>query len=126
MPSEAQHLAKALHNERFCLAVVDGLEPSFGQFYDWAITGMFYSALHYIDAYLDRSLATHPETHADRRRIIARIRQLRPIREQYTLLSRRSQSARYGPVSFAGSDVQNLRDNYFIPLRNRLRALLAV
>ncbi len=126
MPSEAQHIAKAEHNERFFIAISEGFQPSYGQYHDWVVTGMFYSALHYVDAYLARVWGIHPETHGNRIRSAHRISQLRPMLNYYTALSSGSIEARYRPTRFTEATVQDFRENNFMPLRHYMRDLLGI
>jgi hypothetical protein len=48
MPEASAHIDKAEHNEKFAVAV-RGLGT---EFLDWVATAYFYSALHYLEAYL--------------------------------------------------------------------------
>jgi hypothetical protein len=48
MPEASAHIEKAKHNEKFAVAV-RGLNT---EFLDWVVTAYFYSALHYLEAYL--------------------------------------------------------------------------
>jgi hypothetical protein len=59
MPEASAHVEKAEHNERFATAV-RGLSS---EFLDWVATAYFYSALHYLEAYLAANPAEkHPST----------------------------------------------------------------
>lgn len=51
MPSWQTHLAQAKHNDEFANRLIEGDEDV----YDWAITATFYSALHYLEAWLMKS-----------------------------------------------------------------------
>ena len=82
--------------------------------------------LHYIDAYLDVGLGVHPESHFQRRGLVAKLHQLRPLEGHYTTLYLISLETRYGVSTFTEADVRDIRDNYFTPLRNHIRALLGV
>ncbi len=126
MPSEAQHIVKAEHNERFFIAISEGLQSSYGQYHDWVVTVMFYSALHYIDAYLARVWGIHPETHGSRIRSVQRISQLRPVLNYYTALSFGSIEARYHPKRFTEDTFRDFRENNFMPLRRYMRDLLGI
>lgn len=44
MASKAVHLSQAEHNEKLAIQLVSG------DYYDWACTAAFYSALHYVEA----------------------------------------------------------------------------
>ena len=126
MPGRAAHIAKAESNERFCDSLTPAPASSAEQYHDWVVTGLFYSTLHYVDAYLDTGLGFHPESHFQRRGLVATVQQLRPLEELYTTLYLVSLEARYGVSTFTGAEVLDVRANYFNPLRNRLRALLSV
>ncbi len=87
MPTPSQHREKAEHDEFF---VSELKEP----FWDWAITGLFYAALHYIEIYLARQAPPiHPPTHPIRDSHIHRL--LSPIYVDYRELEEESRDARY-------------------------------
>ncbi len=103
MPTSPQHRAKAENNEFFA---TDVGEP----FWDWAVTGLFYSALHYVEAYL-ASLHPpfHPPTHQIRDSLIHREPRLRPIYVDYRELQDESRDARYDPAqAYTQNDVVRL------------------
>ena len=54
-----EHIALALHNED----VVKKLSNKPLEMYDWAITVMFYCTLHFVDAYLIKTVLFTPESH---------------------------------------------------------------
>lgn len=62
MPSNADHIAQALHNEEFAVSLKTKLT-----YKDWLITVCFYSALHYIEAHffnipaIQHSITTIPK-----------------------------------------------------------------
>lgn len=47
MPLKSEHLTKAQANEKFA----DSLDASVYPNADWALTALFYSAVHYVEAY---------------------------------------------------------------------------
>ena len=126
MPSEAAHVAKAERNERFCDSVTRNLTSSQEHYHDWVVTGLFYSVLHYVDAYLDVGLGVHPESHFQRRGLVAKVHQVRPLERHYTTLYLISLETRYDVSTFTEADVLDIRAGYFMPLRNHIRALLGV
>lgn len=86
-----QHEAKARHN----YSLYNQLRAD-EQYLDWAVTLLFYTALHLAQAYLVEAAATGfdiPKGHPERSREIAR--QLPEIYEKYRFLETRSTSARY-------------------------------
>lgn len=89
MSSKDEHLAQAVHNEDF-VAEIDN------PFFDWKLTGIFYAALQYVDAYLaTRNL--HPPDHGERTKYIHGDPKFRPIRFDYRDLKNESRTARYEP-----------------------------
>jgi hypothetical protein len=125
-----EHLQQARHNE----ALASQLSTLPLAAYDWAITVLFYSVLHFVDAYLLQRYSIVPQGHVairDRRtgqRIPGRndyVRQHLPqIAPAYQLLYSASRRARYegaylGPNS-AGY-YQNLRSNEFAGARRFFR-----
>jgi len=61
MPEDSEHLHKAEHNEDFYLSFDLTTTP----YLDWVVSGIFYSALHYIESYL-ATQEKHSQNHADR------------------------------------------------------------
>ena len=64
MSLHKDHLEKAVYNENLAEHLYS--YPPDTAPYDWITTLYFYSALHYIDAYLDYIGGYHPLTHSDR------------------------------------------------------------
>ena len=102
MPERKYHLAKAEYN----LTVSTHLRDT--EYIDWAVTALFYSALHLIDAFLDgeESLPKderHPRKHSanadqgnggrGRNQLVAAT--LKPINKDYRSLREASRRARY-------------------------------
>ncbi len=119
MSSRVEHVTKAAHNDQFSLSLQDS------PFTDWSVTSLFYSALHWVDASLDGgSLPTHPTSHVARTRIIRQDPLLRLIFRQYKELKDRSMDARYDCVVFTSADVEQLRLNFFEPLKAHIQSAL--
>jgi hypothetical protein len=109
LPNSPEHRAKAEHNEFFC---TDTGEP----FWDWAITGAFYCALHYVESYL---ASLHPPTHKIRDSLIYREHNLKAIYDDYRELQEESRNARYdASLTFVQSD--------FVRVQKRLTSIKAV
>ena len=120
------HLTQAHHNED--LAQQLGRTPL--EMYDWAITALFYSILHFVDAYLLQYHNISPKGHTRRGKIPGRaecVKQYLPqIYDAYKILYDASVRARYeggylGPGS--AGDYQNLRDTEFTGARGFFRQL---
>lgn len=102
MPTRQEHVAKAAHNESF----VQTLGLTTTPFLDWVVTGMFYAAVHYVDAYL-ATQDIHPKRHrgnAGRSDYVSRY--LKQIYQDYRYLEDQSRDARYSPKRFAFHDIQ--------------------
>lgn len=124
MPTQDEHLGKAQHNQRF----YENLGIDTTDFLDWLVTGLFYCALHYIDAYLAVK-PIHPHNHKERNDCLNRIQELRGIREHYRALRDDCRDARYGfhPVGmreFSVPEVQQLRDYDLATIRTYVLQLL--
>lgn len=65
MSCDASHSQQAKHNKEFLNKI-----KSF-DFFDWTVTVMFYTALHYIDFFLAKK-NIHPVSHRDRSNIVGR------------------------------------------------------
>lgn len=93
-----------------------GLNEQFGEvvlsqekrFNSWAVTAFFYSALHWVDAYL-ATLGYHPPRHVERDNFLHRESILRRIHSDYRHLKTDSVDARYNIRSFRDSEIQLLR-----------------
>ncbi len=99
MPGVTDHLNQASHNEQF-YHVTDKSVYS-----DWAMTTVYYAALHYIDAYLAKAKIPDPGAHDVRDSAVNRVAELRPIANLYFRLKSRSRSARYCYVRFSLADL---------------------
>jgi hypothetical protein len=115
VPDRRRHLSKAEQNETLSLSLQGGGHN------DWAVTLLFYAALHLVDAYLD---PMQPKRHTDRRNLIRNDPVLRPIWFHYRELDDRSRDARYECLPFSGIQVSDLRSNSFEPVKRHLRRLL--
>jgi uncharacterized protein (UPF0332 family) len=65
MPIPEKHYQKALYNEKFFHDIKQN-------YTDWAITGIFYSALHLVDAFLARK-KLYPKDHKERTNYVGKI-----------------------------------------------------
>ena len=122
MPSEAEHLTKAVHNEMFC-AYLDSIVMNGETYYEWEAVGLFYSALHYVDAYLAR-MPYHPRNHLSRNNLIGMITSLRPIYDNYLTLYDRSMDARYEYSPFSKELITELRRGDFASVKAHVTSLL--
>jgi len=129
MPTRDEHLDKARHNQRF----YESLDINTTDFLDWVITGLFYCALHYIDAYLAIN-SIHPKRHfgsGQRIDCVDRMKEIREIRSHYRALYDDSRDARYGfyPAGmrrFTVAEVLQRRDYDLAMIRNHVLRLLGI
>jgi type IV secretory pathway VirB3-like protein len=104
VPTKEEHKAKAVHNETFVATLKD-------PYWDWAVTGMFYAAVHYVMAYL-ATQGIHPVLHHVRNSHIHRDPKLNSIYIDYRELQNNSEDARYmervPATAFTQQDVTRL------------------
>lgn len=124
MPVLHQHLARAEKNERF-YQTISSSRPLSEQFPEWEVVVLFYSALHYVDAFL-ATLNLHPQDHGVRNWWTATSVEIRPIYFHYQNLYRLSRRARYDLIPFSRPYVQNLYTRDFQPIKQHLHALLGL
>ena len=115
MPARDDHINQARHNVRF-YTTIDKFT-----FKDWAATVLFYTALHYIDAFLDQIRNIHPITHKSRDKLLATVTELRPIFPAYSALKNASFNARYfPPVIFTDQYVNDLEVRHLARIKVEL------
>ena len=115
MPEQDEHLQQATRNEQFLSSIDAEVFP------EWRVVVMFYTSLHYVDAFLARR-GIHPLTHGDR---LVQVRSsLRIVIFDYRRLLGRSEDARYNAVVFTPAEAQQLYDDEFARVRSYLRARL--
>jgi hypothetical protein len=89
---------------------------------DWAVTVLFYAALHLVEATLAPSV--HSPNHNARHQTVHLDPRLRPIYCHYCELYYRSLDARYDCISFGPLQAQHLYVTRYEPIKNHLRPLL--
>ena len=102
MPIVQEHIAKAKHNEEFIVDVPKLSHP----FLDWTVVGVFYAALHYVDACLAKR-DIHPTSHVLRSGYVARIGEIKAIYPDYRSLEDVSRDARYTDTPITDHHVSN-------------------
>lgn len=118
MPAKDDHVDQAKHNFDF----FQSLDKE--TYSDWAVTVLFYTALHYIDAFL-ATQSIHPGSHDIRDKYVNRVSQLKPLYPSYSFLKNHSRNARYSPpTSFTGSDVSQLESVHLRTIRTSIETLL--
>ena len=121
MPSKQQHLDQASKNER----LYHQFDLDKTEFLDWAVTVLFYSLLHYLDAFLaQRQPSRHPRSHAERDDEVGRSGQLTQVWQFYRRLKDESRNARYEVPSFTPASVRQLEQSNFQPAKTHVQLLL--
>lgn len=116
MPGEQEHLVQARRNEEFLLLIRE-LPVRYAE---WEVTTLFYSALHYVDAFL-ATLNEHPRSHRAR---IDRVRSATSLRDEYRNLYNASMEARYGTIPFPTGQLDWLRTGAFSRVKAGMLSLI--
>ena len=116
MPTLDEHLANTARNEVLAerLASLDA---------GWAVTCLFYAALHLIEAYLSQTSAAN-KNHREREASVRHAVELNRIATSYTRLKKESENSRYKCVEFSAASFRMLRDNMYRPLALHVRGLV--
>jgi hypothetical protein len=105
MPNEQEHLKKVANNERF----IASLDLTNNVNAEWAITALFYAAVHRVEASLAKVLGYHSNTHDDRKRSMATVSGMKGCFPDYRHLETLSRNCRYGIVTFTKRDYDKAR-----------------
>ncbi|MEQ1949172.1 MAG: hypothetical protein ABL995_18410 [Bryobacteraceae bacterium] len=118
MPSQAEHLYKATNNKLFA----DGIARDNPTAAGWILTALFYSALHYVEAF-NAKFNCHFSRHEDLNRDLERNPQLCPIYDEYRDLSTFSWNARYQPVKYGDAQLREAYEAHSMVVKH-INALL--
>lgn len=99
MPDRNDHLDLARENERFGATLLTEV-----RFLGWAVTGYFYAAIHYVEAYLSRA-NVHSGDHRTRDSHILQDTVLRVIYDEFSDLKNDSTEARYQCRTFTPTEI---------------------
>jgi hypothetical protein len=117
MPSEADYLTGAERNKALAVLLSEQEDPS------WAAVLAFYSALHFINAYLARE-GFFPGDHRTRGQYVARLQELKPIHSHYRRLEERSRWVRYELRRLHSVEVEGLILTDLATIEGVIRELL--
>ena len=112
-----QHLAQADRNER--LANIIAALPE--RFTEWEVTLLFYSALHYVDAFL-ATQERSPKRHRDRNNLVA---SLTNLGREYQNLFQQSMNSRYHLYTFTPQEVSEIKAEDFDRVKEEVLSLLS-
>ena len=118
MPSRDSHVEQAEHNNGFW----NSLNIAHTEYLDWVVVGMFYEAVHWLEAYLALQ-DHHSRSHHERAVNIARARALDDdpnVVRDYGVLRVESENARYWNLRHTASQVSS----ELVPIANRLRCTI--
>lgn len=104
MPALAEHLYKARNNASFAEKLDSNCDTSTG----WALVALFYSAMHYVEGHCAES-GQHHEKHNEITDHIRASVELQPIRYEYRDLSTFGWNARYMPVKYGPTQLQEAK-----------------
>jgi len=102
MPKKDEHINWATHDQNFWASIDLDNTP----FTDWAVTGMFYESVHWVEAFL-ATKSRHSKAHAERKmNIVSHKAELQPIWKDYIQLERDSRNARYLCYQYTAEQVR--------------------
>jgi hypothetical protein len=109
MPSDSEHIKRADLNEEFSELIPQKIDIKFDY---WSVTALFYSALHWIDAFLGTK-GVHPHNHAYRDTCLARFSELKnDIYDDYFELKATCENSRYNLITADPVTMQEAIDHH--------------
>ncbi len=112
MATKEQHLKKAEHNEAF----FNEFEIDATPYLDWVVTGIFYSAIHYIRAVAAKHRFINISSYGEIDRMFSTVsifKRNSDVYIDYRQLKDDSRAARYEITPFSATEVIGLRDQEF-------------
>ena len=119
MPTRDEHVTKAQGNEAFA----DSIDPTSQSRIDWKLVILFYTAMHYVEAYVAKVMEMHLRSHQTRDSYIAKEANLKKIRVSYGHLKYYGYNARYELDGFTVKDVLEAKE-YLAQLKTVLLPLV--
>lgn len=122
MATSAEHRAKALENEK----LLDDYKLAEGKFAGWAITVLFYGALHWFRALaaqegvqIKRYSGRKDQADTEKWALdnVPLLGNSRLSFRSYELLKARSQDARYEMIVYSTADFNHLKKNHYEPFK---------
>ena len=118
MPQKEEHLKKARHNEEF----LDYIASDLTQFLDWKIIGIFYTTVHYIEAFLATKLV-HPTSSGQRQTFTGKYLDAQ-VYKKYRLLETNCVEARYYNKTFSQSKFQSEMEPAFNFIKEHILGIM--
>ena len=120
MPSKGEHIDWTQHNEAFWNSFALDASP----FIDWVVTGIFYEAVHWVEAFL-ATKGRHSGSHKERSTAMHRFAQeLAPIQTDYDTLKLDSMAARYSCHMHTSQEVTQDLTPLVTSVRNHISSLV--
>jgi hypothetical protein len=119
VPTKDQHVKKATENEAFANRLDTNTQASI----NWKLIVLFYTALHYVEAYLAKHLNQHLHVHTTRDSVVSREARLRMLRTEYAHLKYFGFNARYEADQFTARDVADAL-GYLAQVKGKITPLL--
>lgn len=104
MPKKDEHIKWAAHDRSFWTSI--DLDNT--TFTDWAVTGIFYESVHWVEAFLDTKgyhSGNHPKRSQNMRFFKA---DFKPIQTDYDTLKQDSETARYDCYKHTAEEARQL------------------
>ncbi len=119
MPTRDEHIQKAEGNETFAATL-----PSTNQTaIDWTLVVLFYAAVHYVEAYLDKRWGVHIRSHTTRDKYFGKEANLKKVFSPYSHLKYYGYNARYEVSGFTATDTQSAT-KYLAEIKAQIMPLL--
>jgi len=112
MPQKDEHVSWATHDRNFWVSIDLDNTP----FTDWAVTGMFYESLHWVEAFLDTKGLNSSDHRKRLRNMVLYNSDLGTIQADYDLLKKDSETARYDCYKHTAEEARQL-----IPLVDNIK-----
>jgi hypothetical protein len=106
MPDIGAHQQQVEHNRQ----TTAYLREASGDYLDWVVALLFYTALHLVDQVLYHTAQLNPRNHLQRHAAIANIPELASIYQDYRELEHQSRRSRYECAEFTAEEVERLSD----------------
>lgn len=112
MSEVKKHIHQAERNEKF-------FDDVKNEYTDWAVTGLFYAALHLVEAFLSLK-NQRAEDHKTRSWYISTIKELKPIYEDYRALYDYSVNARYKMLPLSLESLNDIYAEFFSNIKKTM------
>jgi len=116
---QKRHMAKASHDEEFWKVI----EASHEKYMDWAVVSIFYSAMHFIDAFFGKN-RQHLKSHDMADREISQSKDLIAIYNDYRALKDYRWKASYWATHFNRDEIDKDIAPHFVKIKSAVLKLL--